>query len=161
MDHLSDTPSHLPRRRPVLRAVPAPGRYLSEAQSFRFPSTPEPDGLGETLRKLWRHRGLILACTFVLGGAAIFAAWSMPSYYVSEAGVLVGVSAPRVLNVEAVLADVSPDAERVQNEGFVLQSRAIALQVIDQLKLRDNPEFNPALRKPSTASPTTPSKLPS
>ena len=150
MDHLSDTPSHLPRRRPVLRAVPAPGRYLSEAQSFRFPSTPEPDGLGETLRKLWRHRGLILACTFVLGGAAIFAAWSMPSYYVSEARVLVGVSAPRVLNVEAVLADVSPDAERVQNEGFVLQSRAIALQVIDQLKLRDNPEFNPALRKPST-----------
>lgn len=150
MDHLSDTPSHLPRRRPALRAVPAPGRYLSEAQSFRFPPTPEPDGLGETLRKLWRHRGLILACTFVLGGAAIFAAWSMPSYYVSEARVLVGVSAPRVLNVEAVLADVSPDAERVQNEGFILQSRAIALQVIDQLKLRDNPEFNPALRKPST-----------
>ena len=48
------------------------------------------------------------------------------------------------------LADVSPDAERVQNEGFVLQSRAIALQVIDQLKLRDNPEFNPALRAGST-----------
>ena len=150
MDHLSDTPSHLPRRRPTLRAVPAPGRYVSEAQSFRFPPTPEPDGLGETLRKLWRHRRLILACTIVLGGTAVFAAWSMPSYYVSEARVLVGLPAPRVLNVEAILTDVSPDAERVQNEGFILQSRAIALQVIDQLKLRENPEFNPALRKPST-----------
>lgn len=150
MDHISGTPSRLPRRAPALRAVPPPGRYLPEAQPFRLPAAPEPDGLGETMRKLWRHRGLILACTVVVGGIATFAAWSMPSYYVSEARVLVGVSAPRVLNVESVLADVSPDAERVQNEGFVLQSRAIALQVIDQLKLRDDPEFNPALRKPST-----------
>lgn len=150
MDHASGSPSQLPRRRTALRAVPPPGRYLPEAQPFRLPPIPEPDGLGETLRKLWRHRRLILACTIVLGGAAVFAAWSMPSYYVSEARVLVGLQAPRVLNVESVLADVSPDAERVQNEGFILQSRAIARQVIDQLKLRDDPEFNPALRKPSS-----------
>ena len=150
MDQISGTPSRLPCRPPALRAVPPPGRYLPEAQPFRLPAAPEPDGLGETLRKLWRHRGLILACTVVLGGIATFAAWKMPSYYVSEARVLVGVSAPRVFNVESVLADVGPDAERVQNEGFVLQSRAIALQVIDQLKLRDDPEFNPALRTPST-----------
>lgn len=150
MDHASGPPSQLPRRRTALRAVPPPGRYLPEAQPFRLPPIPEPDGLGETLRKLWRHRRLILACTIVLGGAAVFAAWSMPSYYVSEARVLVGLQAPRVLNVESVLADVSPDAERVQNEGFILQSRAIARQVIDQLKLRDDPEFNPALRKPSS-----------
>ncbi len=116
---------------------------------MRATAPPEPEGLAETLRKLWRHRRLILASTVLLGGLAAFAAWSMPSYYVSEARVLVGIQGPRVLNVEAVLADVSPDAERVQNEGFILQSRALALQVLDQLKLRDDPEFNPALRKPS------------
>ena len=93
----------------------------------------------ETLRKLWRHRLLIAACTVVLGGAAILAAWLMPSYYVSEARVLVGVQSPRLPNVESIVADVSPDAERVQNEGFILQSRNIAKQVIDQLKLSKIP----------------------
>jgi uncharacterized protein involved in exopolysaccharide biosynthesis len=51
--------------------------------------------------------------------------------------------------VESIIADISPDAERVQNEGFVLQSRSIAKLVIDQLRLRNDPEFNPELRKPS------------
>ena len=73
----------------------------------------------------------------------------MPSFYVAEARVLVGVQSPRLPNVESLVADVSPDAERVQNEGFILQSRNIARQVIDQLRLRDDPEFNPTLRKPS------------
>ena len=73
----------------------------------------------------------------------------MPSYYVSEARVLVGVQSPRLPNVESIIADVSPDAERVQNEGFILQSRNIAKQVIDQLKLRENPEYNPELAPPS------------
>jgi capsular exopolysaccharide synthesis family protein len=103
----------------------------------------------ETIRKLWRRRGLIALCTLVLGGGATVAAWSMPSFYVSEARVLVGVQVPRLPNVESLVADVSPDAERVQNEGFILQSRNIAKQVIDQLRLRDDPEFNPQLRKPS------------
>lgn len=122
---------------------------------MRAPPVAEQEGLAETLRKLWRRRRLIVACTFVLGGAAIVTAWALPSYYVSEARVLVGIQAPRVLNVEAVLADVSPDAERVQNEGFILQSRNIAKQVIDQLKLQDNPEFNIDLRKPSFWARTT------
>ncbi len=136
------------RRRVALRAVP-PVHHEPAMLARRMPASAEADGLAETLRKLWRRRGLVLACTLVLGGVAAVTAWSLPSYYVSEARVLVGIQAPRVLNVEAVLADVSPDAERVQNEGFVLQSREIARQVIDQLKLKEDPEFNPELRQPS------------
>jgi capsular exopolysaccharide synthesis family protein len=85
----------------------------------------------------------------VAGGVAVFAAWTMPSYYVSEARVQVGVQSPRLPNIDSLVADASPDAERVQSEGFILQSRNIAGQVIERLKLRDNPEFNPALRKPT------------
>jgi capsular exopolysaccharide synthesis family protein len=119
----------------------------------RLAAPVEEQGFLETFRKLWRRRGLIVSCTVLLGGAAIVAAWSMPSFYVSEARVLVGIQVPRLLpNVESLIADISPDAERVQNEGFILQSRTIAKQVIDQLKLRDDPEFNPELRKPSVWS---------
>jgi capsular exopolysaccharide synthesis family protein len=116
---------------------------------LRLAPAAEEQGFLETIRKLWRHRGLIAVCTVVVGGATIAVAWSMPAVYVSEARVLVGVQAPRLPNVESFVADVSPDAERVQNEGFILQSRNIAKQVIDQLRLRDDPEFNPSLAKPS------------
>lgn len=137
------------RRRVALRTVPSTPYYSAPQPMARFAPPAEDESFLETLRKLWRHRGLVAACTVLLGGAAIVAAWLMPSFYVSEARVLVGVQNPRIGNVESVIADVSPDAERVQNEGFILQSRGIAKQVIDQLKLGDDPEFNPGLRKPS------------
>ncbi|HZX83477.1 MAG TPA: polysaccharide biosynthesis tyrosine autokinase [Reyranella sp.] len=137
------------RRRVALRTVSPTPHYLQAEPVTRLAAPAEEQSFLETLRKLWRHRLLIAACTLVLGGAAILAAWLMPSYYVSEARVLVGVQSPRLPNVESIVADVSPDAERVQNEGFVLQSRNIAKQVIDQLKLRQDPEFNPELAPPS------------
>ena len=137
------------RRRVALRTVPPTPHYLAAEPVARLAAPAEEQSFLETLRKLWRHRLLIAACTLVLGGAAILAAWLMPSYYVSEARVLVGVQSPRLPNVESIVADVSPDAERVQNEGFILQSRNIAKQVIDQLKLRQDPEFNPELATPS------------
>ncbi|MPZ35055.1 MAG: polysaccharide biosynthesis tyrosine autokinase [Rhodospirillales bacterium] len=137
------------RRRVALRTVPPTPHYLAAEPVARLAAPAEEQSFLETLRKLWRHRLLIAACTVVLGGAAILAAWLMPSYYVSEARVLVGVQSPRLPNVESIIADVSPDAERVQNEGFILQSRNIAKQVIEQLKLRQDPEFNPELASPS------------
>jgi polysaccharide biosynthesis transport protein len=137
------------RRSVALRTVlTAPQHYAPEPLA-RLAAPAEEQSFLETLRKLWRHRLLIAACTVVLGGAAITAAWLMPSYYVSEARVLVGVQSPRLPNVESIMADIGPDAERVQNEGFILQSRNIARQVIDQLKLKQDPEFNPELAPPS------------
>ncbi len=150
MAYMSDYSSAPARRRTALRTVPPTPHYLAAEPAAHLAPAAEEQNFLETLRKLWRRRGLIAFCTLVLGGAAVATAWSLPSFYVSEARVLVGVQAPRLLpNVEAVMADISPDAERVQNEGFILQSRSIAKQVIDQLKLRDNPEFNPELRGPS------------
>ncbi|MBI3198886.1 MAG: polysaccharide biosynthesis tyrosine autokinase [Rhodospirillales bacterium] len=150
MVHVPNPDLRLPHRRTSLRTVPSTERYYPTQATLRIAPSAEDEGFLATLRKLWRRRGFIAACTVALGGAAILVVGSMPSFYVSEARVLVGIQAPRLLNnVEAVLADVSPDAERVQNEGFILQSRNIARQVIDQLNLKDDPEFNPELRKPS------------
>ena len=149
MAYASDQSSSPGRRRVALRAVPPTPHYVAAEMMGRPASAAEEQGFLETIRKLWRHRWLIALSTVVVGGVAIAVAWSMPSIYVSEARVLVGVQAPRLPNVESLVADVSPDAERVQNEGFILQSRTIAKQVIDQLRLRDDPEFNPSLRKPS------------
>src|SRR3984893_17594790 len=149
MAYISDYSSSPARRRSALRTVPPTPHYVTAELVGRLATAAKEEGFLETIRKLWRRRGLIALCTVAVGGAAIVVAWSMPSIYVSEARVQVGLQVPRLPNIESLVADISPDAERVQNEGFILQSRNIAKQVIDQLKLRDDPEFNPSLRKPS------------
>jgi polysaccharide biosynthesis transport protein len=150
MVHMPDDYPRLPQRRPALRSVPSTERYVAAAPATVVRPAAQPDeSLAETLRKLWRRRKMIAALTIVLGGVAGAVAWSMPSYYSAEARVLVGVQSPRVLNAEAIITDVNPDAERVQNEGFVLQSRTLAKMVIDKLNLGENASFNPELRKPS------------
>lgn len=150
MVHMPDDYPRLPQRRPALRSVPSTERYVATAPTGVVRPAAQPDeSLAETLRKLWRRRKMIAALAIIVGGVATAVAWSMPSYYSAEARVLVGVPSPRVLNAEAILTDVNPDAERVQNEGYVLQSRTLAKIVIDKLNLTDNPSFNPELRKPS------------
>lgn len=101
----------------------------------------------ETVRKLWRHRYVVFASTLGLAALSIMAVMSMPSHYVAESRVLVGVPEPRIFKTEPFLPQLSPDAERVATESFVVQSRGIAKQVIDRLHLANNPEFNPALSK--------------
>ncbi len=140
----------LPQRRPSLRAVTTTERHVIPLAPVVRPVPVAEEGFLETLAKLWRHRRTILICTVSVGALATFVAWSMPSYYVAEARVLVGIQSPRVMNnAESIIADVSPDAERVQNEAYVLQSRTLAKKVIDKLKLADNPHFNPELAKPN------------
>jgi capsular exopolysaccharide synthesis family protein len=151
MVHMPDDYPRLPQRRPALRSVPSTERYVPVAPApvAARPIAQPDESLAETLRKLWRRRKMIAALTILLGGTAAVIAWSMPSYYSAEARVLVGVQSPRVMNTEAIITDTSPDAERVQNEGFVLQSRTLAKMVIDKLNLAENASFNPELRKPS------------
>ncbi len=139
----------LPQRRPALRAVATTERTIVPLTPVVRPVPAAEEGFLDTLGKLWRHRRTIAICTILVGGIAAFVAWTLPSYYVAEARVLVGVQSPRVLNTDAIMADISPDAERVQNEGFVLQSRTIAKKVIDKIGLADNPNFNPELAPPN------------
>jgi succinoglycan biosynthesis transport protein ExoP len=106
-------------------------------------------GLGDALRLLWRRRWLLVLATTAGGAVAYAVTSSMPSLYAGEARVLIGLQGPRVMNAESVITDVSPDAERVQNESIILQSRTIAKQVVEELHLAGNPAFNPELAKPT------------
>jgi polysaccharide biosynthesis transport protein len=114
-----------------------------------LPTSGGDRSLAAAVRQLWRRRWFLFAAMLAGGSIAAAVVWSLPSFYVGEARLLVGVAGPRVLNVEAVIADISPDAERVQNESFILQSRTIASEVVAQLQLDKDPAFNPQLRGPS------------
>lgn len=140
--------SNLPQRRTPLRDPVARRRSLA-VDTVQLAAPEKDEGLLETMRRLWRQRRIVLACAVVLGAVTAVVAMSLPSRYVAEARVLVGIQGPRVFNIEAAINDVSPDAERVQNEGFILQSRILAKLVIERLKLVDNPEFNPPPKQPA------------
>lgn len=148
MTDVQRRPYHLPQRR-VARDPAARRRSLANDAAIRLTAPEHEEGLLETLRRLWRQRRIVLACALVMGAATTTIAMSLPSRYVAEARVLVGIQGPRAFNIEAAVNDISPDAERVQNEGFILQSRILAKQVIDRLKLQDNPEFNPPPKQPA------------
>ncbi len=103
------------------------------------------ENFAETLQKLWRHRLIIALVTATGLGIGIAVAKLAPTYYAAEARVLIGVPPLRVLDIESILTDSNPDADRIQNESYVLQSRAVAGDVAMRMQLRSDPEFNPRL----------------
>jgi capsular exopolysaccharide synthesis family protein len=126
-------------------------RLVRERPLYRpLPETvATPTDFVGTLRKLVRHRVLILLCTVVSAIVALAFVLQLPPRYLAEARVLVGVPEPRVLsNVAAVVSDLTPDAERVQSEIFSVESRRVLADVVERLHLAENPEFNPTLRPP-------------
>lgn len=105
------------------------------------PPQQDPDFF-DGLRKIWRHRGLVAACTVGLGAASIGAALLLPSYYVGEARIQVGVpDTPIFASDPRVIDQGGSTDEKVENERLAVQSRGLIKQVAAQMQLADNPEF--------------------
>jgi polysaccharide biosynthesis transport protein len=131
-----------PRDATVVRARPFVAVPSAHAE-------PQSDFL-ETFNKVWRHRRLVLLCMAIFGMISFVAVKLLPVRYMAEARVLVGVPSVKALSIESIINDISPDAEHVQNQGFIIQSRALAKDVTARLHLDQDPEFNAELR-PKTA----------
>jgi succinoglycan biosynthesis transport protein ExoP len=106
------------------------------------------DGM-ELFRKLWRHRGLVVGVTLAAVIVAALATVLMKPRYSAVSQVLVGIAEPNVANIPAVLKNIEANEETVQSEGYILQSRGLADQVVRRLALDQDPEFNPSLRQMS------------
>ena len=101
------------------------------------------------LRKLWRRKFRIIAIAVLgTGTAAAFIAQMSP-HYVGHAFVVVGDSPTkgRVSYTSANQGSAAvfvPDTGTIQTEVEVLKSPRLAIEIIRDLKLHDDPEFNPA-----------------
>lgn len=130
-------------------AVPEPawkGNRYPAYEDARLTMISSDAGM-DILRKIWRRKGLIAVVTaaFTLIGAVL--ATVLTPIYTGESRVLIGVEEPRVANIEAILKNVTPNAETVQSEAFVVASRDLARKVGYRLALDKSPEFNPSLRE--------------
>jgi polysaccharide biosynthesis transport protein len=106
--------------------------------------------LRDVLLKFWARKRLILATTLICAVLAFAIGKLMTPTYKSAAFLMV---TPQQLGAPATEASVRSAVqggpEAVQSEAFVLRSRALASETIERLHLDRDPEFNPALRKPS------------
>jgi uncharacterized protein involved in exopolysaccharide biosynthesis/Mrp family chromosome partitioning ATPase len=104
------------------------------------------------LRLVQARKTLILrvaAGVFVL---ALLTALILPTVYASSAVVILDQRKNNVTDLSAVLSQLPADPATVQNEIQVLTSRDLAAQVVANLKLYNDPEFNPKLRRTGTAA---------
>jgi capsular exopolysaccharide synthesis family protein len=98
-------------------------------------------------RRLWRRKGLLSLFTLLGVGIAAAITMQMPSHYVAHASVAIGDPlGGRVAYGTSRNATPSapPDTSTVQTEVEVLTSPQLALEVVRDLKLQDDPEINPA-----------------
>jgi capsular exopolysaccharide synthesis family protein len=91
---------------------------------------------------LSRHRIAVITTTVLLTFLAAIVTLLLPVRYTAESLVMIEGRRPNVVNVEAVLTTLPGDAETIQSEVKVLQSRNLARRVVLRLGLIDDPEFN-------------------
>jgi uncharacterized protein involved in exopolysaccharide biosynthesis/Mrp family chromosome partitioning ATPase len=101
---------------------------------------------------LWRRKLLILIPTLLVGALTMVAVNMVAPRYKSEAKIMVEGRENVFLRPEAEkgIDRGAADPEAIATQVQILQSRDIARQVIQQLKLYERPDFDPVLAGTST-----------
>src|SRR6185437_4092480 len=100
----------------------------------------------EMLGILRRRRALIIGCILVLTTLAVLVVLNLKPKYTAETALLLDTRKTNVIDLQAVVSGIQPEAAAVRSEIDVLRSRQLIQKVIDKLGLIGNPDFNDALR---------------
>ena len=95
----------------------------------------------------WIIAGVVVISTMI--GAYYAYAVAVP-YYRSTAVIMLKTQQDQVVNLESVVSGLSSESSAVNSEVQVLRSRGLLGNVVDQLNLTQDPEFNPSLRTPTS-----------
>jgi uncharacterized protein involved in exopolysaccharide biosynthesis/Mrp family chromosome partitioning ATPase len=101
--------------------------------------------LADIIAMLRAGLGTIIAVTAVVVALTIVFLLLMPVRYTSTSAVMIDQRKNTVADLNAVLSQLPTDPSSLQNQIQIIQSRDLAATVIADLKLYDDPEFNPAL----------------
>src|SRR5215469_974605 len=129
---------------PLHTRQPALRRELLQRAPLQYvaaPAGPPQQDMLDTIRRIWRHRFMVLAVMAAFVAIAGVVLSRLPSLYVGEAQVQVGVPAVPVLSTDLRVGGGDADTEKVENERIAMESRDLARKVIERLHLDKNPEF--------------------
>jgi polysaccharide biosynthesis transport protein len=107
-------------------------------------------GPGADLRELAglfrRRRRLILSVVLLGTGLALLVGLQVTRKFSAEATVVIEGRQTNILDVDAVLTELTADPSTVETQINVIRSRSHVDRVIDRLDLTRDPEFNPDVR---------------
>ncbi|MBU2358436.1 MAG: polysaccharide biosynthesis tyrosine autokinase [Alphaproteobacteria bacterium] len=109
--------------------------------------------LGALLRTLWQGKwliALVVAIAVLLGGYYAYKA-AVPLYR-ATAVVILETKQESIVDIQSVLGGMSGDTSEINSEVEVFKSRTLMGKVVDELNLMSDPEFNSALKTPSSLS---------
>jgi polysaccharide biosynthesis transport protein len=107
--------------------------------------------LRELLAMLRRRRAIILSCILVITLLAVVAVFVLKPKYSAETSLLLDSRKTNVIDLEAVVSGIQPEAPAIRSEVDVLRSRQLMAKVVDKLGLAGNPDFNTALTEDGTS----------
>lgn len=133
------------RELPTAAAQPVTQPRLQVVAPVTASALPEFN-LTELLRVLWRRRWLMTATFGIVMASAILVLTQLTPRYTATAQVMVDPRQQNVVDIEQVLSGLPANAETIQSEIEIINSRSLAGRVIDQNHLMEDAEFNTALR---------------
>lgn len=98
--------------------------------------------LERVLNAVRRRLPLVVIVASIVVGLGIAVALMLPNRYEGVAIIQIDPRKKTISNIDNVVEDLRGDAASLDSEVEVISSRAVALRVIDILKLREDPEFN-------------------
>ena len=104
--------------------------------------------LKDYLGILSRYKWLILGLTALLTAAAAYIVYTMQPIYRSTATLLIDSQKKRIVSIEEVYEVPTVNEEYFETQNQILQSRGLAMRVIEDLDLASHPEFDPAADEP-------------
>ena len=108
----------------------------------------EPFPLLDYLQLLWFRRRLVIAVTLFIAVIGFIHVNQLKSVYSASSTLMINVPETQVVDIEQVLSRGRSTGDDAIAEVQVLRSRGLAAKVINDLKLLNHAEFNPALHQP-------------
>ena len=97
--------------------------------------------LGDVVTAIRRRARLIAATSLAITSLSAVAVWLIPNRYEAVSSVQIDQRSKEIVNIKGVISDLKADAATVDSEVEVLRSKQISQRVIEQLGLREDPEF--------------------
>lgn len=98
-------------------------------------------------RVAWRGKHLVLACLALALIPTVLMLQQTPARYTAYANIMIEAPDVRDPLAERAFRPLLTD-NVIQTEAALISSTLLARRVVDKLRLEEDPEFNPALRKP-------------
>jgi succinoglycan biosynthesis transport protein ExoP len=112
------------------------------------PSQLAEQSVANVLRFLRRRWIYIVAMTLVVGLLGSLIVLQATPLYTAVSSVAVDNQKGQVVNVQDVMSEVSPDDAVMATQAAIVRSPKLFGQLIDQMKLDQDPEFNPGAAPP-------------